>query len=180
MESKVILSHRQIELILRRFALCLAEYHLDFKNCALIGLQPRGVEVSRRVLKKLDELFPGHGMAYGELDSSFYRDDVGHGEQIIIPKPTDIKFSTAGKHIILVDDVLYTGRSVRSALEALMDYGRPASVELMTLVDRSYQRELPINADHVGITVDTRSTGEKVRVEWNENDYKIWLLQKNQ
>lgn len=180
MEPKVILSHNQIELILRRFALCIAEYHLGLKDCALIGMQPRGVELSRRVFQKLNELFPNHGVAYGEIDSSFYRDDVGHGQQIILPKPTDIKFSTAGKNIILVDDVLYTGRSVRSALEALMDYGRPASVELMTLVDRRYQRELPINADFVGITVDTRSTGEKVRVEWNENDFKIWLLQKNQ
>lgn len=180
MEPKVILEHLQIELILRRFALSIAENYADIENCALIGLQPRGIELSRRVHQKFCSIFPEKQLKYGELDSSFWRDDIGHGEQIIVPKPTNIQFNTKNLRIILVDDVLYTGRSVRSAMDALMDTGRPATVELMTLVDRRYQRELPISANYVGITVDSRSTGEKVRVEWNENDNKIWLLSKNQ
>lgn len=179
-EPRILLTHKTIDLIIQRFVLQLAENHAGFANCALIGLQPRGVELSRRIRERMNEMYPGNACRYGELDITFYRDDVGRGEQILMPKLTSLNFSTAGLDIVIVDDVLYTGRSIRACLDALMDFGRPARVELLTLVDRRYNRELPIAPDYVGTTVDSRSTGEKVKVEWKAGDDKVWLLAKNE
>ncbi|MFY7847721.1 MAG: phosphoribosyltransferase family protein, partial [Bacteroidia bacterium] len=88
-----------------------------------------------------------------------------------------IEFSTEGRQVVLVDDVLYTGRSVRAALDAMLHHGRPAKVNLMVLVDRRYNRELPIAADYSGVVVDTRARQEIVKVEWTPNDYKVWIRQ---
>ena len=113
---------------------------------------------------------------FDELATDFYRDDFRRGNEIHEPKTLNIDFDVEGLNVILVDDVLYTGRSVRSALDALNDFGRPAKVELLTLIDRRYNRELPIQPDYVGYEVDTRSN-EKVKVEWNEEEgNKIWIL----
>lgn len=178
-EPRVLLSQKRIDLIIRRFAMQIAEKHGDLEGCALIGLQPRGVELSRRVNKALSDLYPGHKIKYGELDISFFRDDIGRGD-LIVPSPNRIDFPTEDLRIILVDDVLYTGRSVRAALDALMNYGRPASVELMVLIDRRYNRELPIAADYTGAVVDSRSTGEHVKVDWAADNNKVWLLSKKE
>lgn len=178
-DPRILLTHTRIDLIIRRFAIELAENHGDFQDCALIGLQPRGVELSRRIFKKINELYPENLMKYGELDNSFFRDDIGRGE-LIVPNPNRIDFSTENLHIILVDDVLYTGRSVRAGLDALMNFGRPKQVELMVLIDRRYNRELPIAADYTGAVVDSRNTGEHVKVEWSENENKVWLLSKKE
>lgn len=180
MEPRILLNHKQMDLIVRRFALQVAESHGNFENCAVIGLQPRGVELSRKLIERINELYPGNKLRYGELDNSFFRDDIGRGEQIILPSPNRVDFNTEGLDIVLVDDVLYTGRSVRAGIDALMHYGRPASVELMVLIDRRYHRELPIAADYTGAVVDSRSTGEYVKVQWNENDNKVWLLSKKE
>lgn len=177
--QRILLPHKRIGLIIRRFALQIAENHGNMENCAIIGLQPRGVELARRVKQTIDELYPGHHLKYGELDNSFFRDDIGRGE-IIVPSPNKIDFNTEKLHIILVDDVLFTGRSVRAGIDALMNYGRPSGVELMVLIDRRYNRELPIAADYTGAVVDSRSTGEHVKVEWTENDNKVWLLSKKE
>ncbi|MBK8146340.1 MAG: bifunctional pyr operon transcriptional regulator/uracil phosphoribosyltransferase PyrR [Bacteroidia bacterium] len=176
-EPRVLLSHKRIELIIRRFALQIGENHGNMEKCAVIGLQPRGVELSRRLQSTIQELYPQNAIKYGELDNSFFRDDIGRGD-LIVPSPTKLDFSTEGLHIILVDDVLFTGRSVRAGIDALMNYGRPASVELMVLIDRRFNRELPIAADYAGAIVDSRSTGEHVKVEWKEHDNKVWLLSK--
>lgn len=178
-EPRVLLSHLRINLIIRRFALQIAENHGNMDSCALIGMQPRGVELSRRVFEMAKSLYPSNKLRYGELDNSFFRDDILRGD-LIVPNPIKIDFSTEGLNIILVDDVLYTGRSVRAGIDALMNYGRPASVELMVLIDRRYNRELPIASDYTGIEVDSRSTGEHVKVEWIENDNKVWLLSKKE
>jgi pyrimidine operon attenuation protein/uracil phosphoribosyltransferase len=178
-EPRVLLSHKRIDLILRRFALQLAENHGDLANCALLGLQPRGVELSRQLMKKINLLYPQNQLKYGELDNSFFRDDIGRGE-IIMPKPISMNFNTEGLNIILVDDVLYTGRSVRAGIDALMNYGRPAAVELMVLIDRRYHRELPIAADYTGSVVDSKSTGEYVKVSWEENNNAVWLMSKKE
>ncbi|MFN5250520.1 MAG: bifunctional pyr operon transcriptional regulator/uracil phosphoribosyltransferase PyrR [Bacteroidota bacterium] len=178
-EPRILLSHSQIDLIIRRFALQIAENHGNMDGCALLGMQPRGVELSRRLYEVVKTMYPSCGLRYGELDNSFFRDDIGRGD-LIVPSPNRIDFSTENLHIILVDDVLYTGRSVRAGLDALMNYGRPASVELMVLIDRRYNRELPIAADYSGTVVDSRSTGEHVKVEWMENDNKVWLLSKKE
>lgn len=175
MESRLLLNHKRTDLIIRRFALQIAETHGNMAGCAIIGLQPRGVELSRRLKQKIDELFPSNQLRYGELDNSFFRDDIRRGE-LIVPRPNHVNFSTEGLNIILVDDVLYTGRSVRAGIDALMNYGRPDSVELLVLIDRRYHRELPISADYTGAVVDSRSTGEHVKVEWADGDNKVWLL----
>lgn len=174
-EPRILLSHKRIQLIIRRFALQIAENHGEMDGCALLGMQPRGVELSRRLMAQIKALYPNNKLKYGELDNSFFRDDIGRGE-IIVPKPNSMDFSTEGLRIIMADDVLFTGRSIRAGLDALMNYGRPASVELMVLIDRRYNRELPIAADYVGVSVDSRSTGEHVKVEWNENENKVWLM----
>ncbi|MBS3913752.1 MAG: bifunctional pyr operon transcriptional regulator/uracil phosphoribosyltransferase PyrR [Bacteroidetes bacterium] len=179
MSSRVLLSHKQIDLIIHRFALQIAENHKTLENCAILGLQPRGVELSRRLRDKMQMLFPSQPTKYGELDNSFFRDDIGRGE-IIVPNPNMVDFSTEGLNIILVDDVLFTGRSVRAGIDALINFGRPARVELMVLIDRRYNRELPIAADYTGAVVDSRSTGEHVKVEWLGNDNKVWLLSKKE
>lgn len=179
-EPRILLTHKTIDLIIQRFVLQLAENHGDFSNCAIIGLQPRGVELSRRIRLHMNEMYKNNLCRYGELDITFHRDDVGKGEQILMPKHTSINFNTAGLDIVIIDDVLYTGRSIRASLDALMDFGRPNRVELLVLVDRRYNRELPINADYIGTSVDSRSTGEKVKVEWIDNDNKVWLLSKNE
>jgi pyrimidine operon attenuation protein / uracil phosphoribosyltransferase len=178
-EPRILLTHKRIELIIRRFALQIAENHGNMEGCALIGLQPRGVQLASRVLSSIDELYPGHKLRYGELDNSFFRDDIGRGD-LIVPSPNKIDFNTENLRIILVDDVLFTGRSVRAGLDALMNYGRPASVQLMVLIDRRFNRELPIAADYTGAIVDSRSTGEHVKVEWKNEDNKVWLLSKKE
>lgn len=175
MEARILINHRQTELIIRRFVLQLTEQHGNLENCAIIGLQPRGVELSRILIQKLNELKPEHKARYGELDNTFFRDDIRRGE-IHMPRPSKIDFSTENLNIILVDDVLFTGRSIRAGIDALINFGRPARVELMVLVDRRYNRELPISADYSGVVVDSRSTGEYVKVEWNPNQNQTWLL----
>jgi pyrimidine operon attenuation protein / uracil phosphoribosyltransferase len=177
-EPRILLSHSQIDLIIRRFALQLAENHTDLSKIAIIGLQPRGILLAKRIYEKLITLYPHCNSKYGELDNTFFRDDIGRGGEIHLPRPSRIDFNTEGLNIVLVDDVLFTGRSIRAGIDALMNFGRPARVELMTLIDRRYNRELPIAPDYTGAIVDSRSTGEHVRVEWTENDNKVWLLSK--
>jgi pyrimidine operon attenuation protein/uracil phosphoribosyltransferase len=179
MEPRILLTHKQIDLIIRRFALQIAENHGNMAGCAVLGLQPRGVELSRRLRQVITSLYPNNQMRYGELDNSFFRDDIGRGD-FIVPNPNKVDFNTEGLQIILVDDVLFTGRSVRAGLDALMHFGRPRRVELMVLIDRRYNRELPIAADYTGAVVDSRSTGEHVKVEWSDNDNKVWLLSKKE
>jgi pyrimidine operon attenuation protein/uracil phosphoribosyltransferase len=176
MEPRLLLAHRQISLIIRKFAFQLLEQYPDFSNTAIIGLQPRGVLLSRLIMEELRSLSGQQSPLYGELDTTLFRDDYGRGE-LHIPKANRIEFSTEGRQVVLVDDVLYTGRSVRAALDALLHHGRPAKVNLMVLVDRRYNRELPIAADYSGVVVDTRARQEIVKVEWTPNDYKVWIKQ---
>lgn len=166
MEKQVILNKRHFELTLNRLCYQLIETHNDFSNSILIGLQPRGIHVVTRLKEQLEKILEKE-IVCGNLDITFYRDDFRRREKPIIPSVTNIDFSIENKNIILVDDVLYTGRTIRSGLDALMAFGRPAKVELLTFVDRRFKRDLPIQADYVGKTVDTLST-EKVSVEWEE------------
>lgn len=168
MNSKVILEKKQFDITLNRLCFELIEKHGDFSNTAIIGLQPRGIFLSRRVHSKIKEIISNKKIEYGELDISFYRDDFRRGNEQIIPSELKIDFSVQDKQIVLIDDVLYTGRTIRSALDAITDFGRPTKVELMVLVDRRYSRHLPIQPDYTGIAVDTRAN-EKVKVEWKEN-----------
>ncbi|MDZ4669070.1 MAG: bifunctional pyr operon transcriptional regulator/uracil phosphoribosyltransferase PyrR [bacterium] len=171
MNSRIILEKKQLDITLDRLCFELIERLGDFENIALIGMQPRGIYLSRRIKEKLIKILGKQPFDYGELDISFYRDDFRRGNDQIIPSELKIDFTIHDKNIVLIDDVLYTGRSIRSALDALTDFGRPAKVELLVLVNRKYSRDLPIQPDYVGIKVDTRAN-DKVKVEWKENGKK--------
>lgn len=162
MEDKVLLNHQKLDIILNRLAFQLYENHSDLSNTIIIGLQPRGVVFARAIWEKATQISGNENIPFGELDTTFHRDDFRRGEPLI-PKANRINFLIEGKDVVLIDDVLYTGRSVRAALDALTAYGRPRRVELMVLIDRRYSRELPIEAAYVGSQVDTRAN-DKVKV----------------
>lgn len=163
---RTILDKQKFNVVIERLSHQLIENHGDFTNSAIIGIQPRGVRLSDRI-KTYTESRLGQSIPYGQLDITFYRDDFKSGKEILIPSMTHIDFSVEGKRVVLIDDVLFTGRTIRSALDALLDFGRPAKVELMTLVDRRFSREFPIQADYVGVTIDSFIT-QKVKVFWKE------------
>ena len=173
MGLKTILNHQQISLAIRRLANQVLENHVDSAGSVLIGIQPRGDFLSYRLFEAIarETTTPP---AYGKLDITFYRDDLRKG--IHVPNQTDIPFSIEGKKVVLVDDVLYTGRTIRAALDALMDFGRPEKVELLVLIDRRYSRELPIQPDYTGKTIDS-IVSQRVKVVWNEqNGDEVMLL----
>lgn len=166
---KTILNKAQLAITIDRLCHQLIENHLQFGNTVLIGLQPRGIYLSDRIDKKLKLLLPEVQIPYGKLDITFYRDDYNKGDALHIPNQTDIGFSVENKKVILVDDVLYTGRSIRSALDAILDFGRAEKVELLVLIDRRFSRQLPIQPDYVGRTIDS-IISQKVKVIWEEQE----------
>ena len=143
------------------------ENHPQLQNTVIIGLQPRGIFLSDRIVQELMKLVDPKNIQYGKLDITFYRDDVR--KSLHIASNTDIPFSIENKKVILVDDVLYTGRTIRAALDALLDFGRPSKVALCVLVDRRFSRELPIQPDYLGKAIDTIFS-QRVIVLWNESD----------
>ena len=166
MEKQVILNAKHLELTLKRLCHELIETHNDFSETVIIGLQPRGIHVVQRVKEQLENILDKE-LTCGSLDITFYRDDFRRRETPLIPSVTNIDFSIENKNIVLVDDVLFTGRTIRSGLDALLSFGRPKSVELLVLVDRRFRRDLPIDANYVGKAVDTLLS-ERVSVEWTE------------
>jgi pyrimidine operon attenuation protein/uracil phosphoribosyltransferase len=166
---KTILSEQQMALSIQRLAHQMLENNQAMINTVIIGLQPRGVFLSDRIVAALKEIIPGHSFHYGKLDITFYRDDVR--KTLHIANETDIPFSIEGKSVILIDDVLYTGRTIRAALDALLDFGRPSKVSLCVLIDRRFSRELPIQPDYAGKAIDSIFT-DKVKVNWKEKDEK--------
>jgi pyrimidine operon attenuation protein / uracil phosphoribosyltransferase len=168
---KTLLSATKFDIVIQRLAHQLIENNLDFSNTVIIGLQPRGIYLSDRIFKYLSENLKIKNIAYGKLDITFYRDDFNTSEAMRVPNETQIDFSIEGKKVILIDDVLYTGRTIRSAMDAIIDFGRPKSVALMVLIDRRFSRELPIQADYVGLSIDSIMS-QKVKVEWQEKHGK--------
>jgi len=166
---KIILNEQQLALTIQRLANQLLENHLDLANTVLIGIQPRGIYFSDRIVQQLQSEVAPAAIHYGKLDITFYRDDVR--KRLHELNQTQIPFSIENKEVILIDDVLWTGRTIRAALDALLDFGRPAKVELCVLVDRRYSRQLPIQADYVGRPIDSIIT-QKVKVYWKEKDGK--------
>ncbi|MBN9293836.1 MAG: bifunctional pyr operon transcriptional regulator/uracil phosphoribosyltransferase PyrR [Flavobacteriia bacterium] len=166
MEKQVILNSEQFQLTLKRICYQLIENHDDFSDTVLVGLQPRGIYVLSRITSILEEI-TGHKIVCGQLDITFYRDDFRRREKPLVPSVTNIDFIIEGKKVILIDDVLFTGRTIRSGIDALMAFGRPKSVELAAFIDRRFKRDLPIQADYVGKSIDTLIS-EKVSVEWKE------------
>lgn len=159
-----ILDKQQLHLTLLRLSHQLLENHDNLNEVVFIGLQPRGVHVSNRMIEYIKELSPGENVQYGILDITFYRDDIREG--LHTAAHTNLPFSVEGKKVILIDDVLYTGRTIRAALDALLDYGRAQKVELCVLVDRRFNRELPIQPDYCGKAIDS-IISQKVKVDWS-------------
>lgn len=176
MQPRVILDTKKLAFTIDRLCHQLIENHQDFANTDLIGIQPRGVFFSDRVFKRLKEISKSKPN-YGKLDITFYRDDFREKESTLKPQSTTIDFSIEGRKVVLIDDVFYTGRTIRSAMDALLDFGRPSSIELLVLIDRRLSRQVPIQPDYVGKRVDSISS-ELVRVEWKEKEGedKVWIL----
>ena len=174
--EKQIVSSEQFGIMIERLANQLIENHGDFSNTILVGIQPRGVEFSKRILEKLNQI-SDNNIQSGNLDITFFRDDFGRRDNPIEAQELDMNVSVEGKRVVLIDDVLFTGRSIRSAMDALLSFGRPKQVELMVLIDRRLTRHLPIQPNYVGRTVDT-ILEEKVIVRWksSESEDKIILI----
>jgi pyrimidine operon attenuation protein/uracil phosphoribosyltransferase len=147
----------------------LIEKHLDFSNTILIGIQPRGTFLAERLKQVLESEYQIKNVALGYLDITFFRDDFRRTDKLLEANQTKIDFLVEGKNVIFIDDVLYTGRSIRSALTAIQSFGRPAEIELLVLIDRRFSRHLPIQPDYRGRQVDAINN-ERVVVNWVEND----------
>jgi pyrimidine operon attenuation protein / uracil phosphoribosyltransferase len=166
---KAILTREQLSITIRRLTHQILENHLNIEHLVFIGIQPRGIFVSDKIIEEVRKLQPGNTIQYGKMDITFYRDDVR--KELHIPNQTNIPFSVENKTVILIDDVLYTGRTIRAALDALLGFGRPAKVELCVLIDRRYSRQLPIQADYIGKSIDS-IISQKVKVYWEVKDGK--------
>lgn len=167
MSKKVLLNSKEIEIILHRLACQLIENHNDFSNTVLIGLQPRGIFLAKRLTRLLKEEYQIREVHLGLLDITFYRDDFRRRDEPLEATNTEINFLIEDKKVVIIDDVLYSGRSVRAALTALQSYGRPKNIELLVLIDRRFSRHLPIQPDYRGRQVDAINE-EKVLVNWKE------------
>ena len=170
-----ILTAEDIAAGVERLALAIRE-RTQGKPLALVGIRSRGDEVAERVLNLLSE--EDRELSFGVLDISLYRDDFEHLHENPAIQESDIPFPVEGAHIILVDDVLFTGRTIRAALDALSDYGRPGKVELAVLIDRGH-REMPIQPDYVGITLDTRRLDHVlVSLEGTDGKDQVQIVEK--
>ncbi|MBS1656317.1 MAG: bifunctional pyr operon transcriptional regulator/uracil phosphoribosyltransferase PyrR [Bacteroidetes bacterium] len=164
---KSILTQKQLEITIKRLAHQVLESNTYLDNTVLIGIQPRGIYFSDRLVEEIKKEADPSKVIYGKLDITFYRDDIR--QEVRIANQTDIPFSIEGKRVVLIDDVLYTGRTIRAALDALLAFGRPEKVELCILIDRRFSRELPIQPDYTGKSIDS-IISQKVRVHWKEKD----------
>lgn len=180
MQKRLILDSRLIDITIDRLCQQLIENHQHFSDTVLIGLQPRGIFFSRFIRQRINKLISIE-LPLGYLDTTFHRDDFRRRDVPKKANETRIDFIIEDKNVILIDDVLFTGRSVRAALDALLAFGRPSRVELLVLVNRKYSRDLPIEPDYVGRNVNTIDS-QTVRVEWKEQGDKensILLLNTN-
>lgn len=169
MSQKVLLTSKEVNIILHRLACQLIEKHLDFSDTVLIGIQPRGTFLANRLKTLLEQEYQINAIALGYLDITFFRDDFRRTDKPIDANKTSIDFLIENKKVIFIDDVLYTGRSIRSALSAIQSFGRPSEIELLVLIDRRFSRHLPIQPDYRGRQVDAIND-EKVKVSWAEQD----------
>ncbi|MFD2824766.1 bifunctional pyr operon transcriptional regulator/uracil phosphoribosyltransferase PyrR [Lacinutrix iliipiscaria] len=169
MSQKVLLNAKAINIILHRLACQLIENHNDFTNTVLIGIQPRGKYLANRLVSLLENDYKIKNLKLGHLDITFYRDDFRRSEKPLEANSTEMDCIVDNKKVVFIDDVLYTGRSIRAALTAIQSFGRPKEIELLTLIDRRFSRHLPIQPDYRGRQVDAINE-EKVKVNWTEND----------
>ncbi len=177
MSSKIILNSNQLDILTNRLVCQLIENHNDFSNTVLIGLQPRGVYFLNKIISLLKNKYNCKNISYGLLDITFFRDDFRRNDKPLNPNISDINVKIESKSVVLIDDVLYTGRSIRAALTAIETYGRPKLIELLILIDRRFSRELPIQPNYIGLEVDSIQNN-RVIVNWkeNENEDSVYLI----
>ncbi|MEK9604306.1 MAG: bifunctional pyr operon transcriptional regulator/uracil phosphoribosyltransferase PyrR [Flavobacteriaceae bacterium] len=171
MSPRILLSHKKIEIILNRLSCQLIERFSDFDDVVLIGLQPRGVYLLDRLVEMLEKNYGIKKVINGKLDITFFRDDFRRFDKTLSASSSEMELTIEGKSVVIIDDVLFTGRSIRAALTALDHYGRPNDIQLLVLIDRRFSRDLPIQPDYIGAQVDALE-GDKVRVQWKENSKK--------
>ena len=177
MSQKVLLNHKEVNIILHRLACQLVEKHSNFSNTVLVGLQPRGKFLANRLKDLLKSEYNISELESGYLDITFYRDDFRRTTKVLKASTTEMNCIVEDKKVVFIDDVLYTGRSIRAALTAIQSYGRPSSIELLILIDRRFSRHLPIQPDYRGRQVDAIDN-EKVIVNWKElhGEDAVYLL----
>jgi len=178
MQKKLILDSDLLDITISRLCQQLIENHQEFQETVILGLQPRGIALAELIHQKLKTLKKDVPLGY--LDATFHRDDFRRRDVPVKANETRVPFEIEGKKVVLVDDVLFTGRTVRAAMDAMIAFGRPEKVELLVLIDRKYNRDLPIAADYVGKVVNTLAT-QKVLVELEAkgDNNKIWLINKD-
>ena len=167
MSARILLSQKKIEIILNRLASQLIEKFKDFDDVVLVGLQPRGIYLLNRLVSLLENDYGLEKVINGKLDITFFRDDFRRFNKTLTPSSSEMELTIEGKSVVIIDDVLYTGRSIRAALTALDHYGRPNDIQLLVLIDRRFSRDLPIQPDYTGVQVDALE-GDKVRVQWKD------------
>lgn len=176
MENRIILSDKGFNITLDRICYQLIEDFDSFENVCMIGIQESGVQLAEELFLRIKKYNKSQVPEFGKLDITFYRDDFRRSEKHIKASSTEISFLIEDKVVILVDDVLFSGRTVHAAMSALQDFGRPSSIKMLALVDRRFNRQLPIHVDYKGITVD--SLGDSyVKVDWKDphkGDIKIY------
>tara|TARA_A200000113_G_C8830289_1_gene343489 strand:+ start:424 stop:963 length:540 start_codon:yes stop_codon:yes gene_type:complete len=170
MSPKVLLSSKKIDIILNRLACQLIEKHPDFSQVVLVGLQPRGILLLDRLVNLLERDYAMGKVISGKLDITFFRDDFRRFDKTLAASSSEMEVTIEGKSVVIIDDVLFTGRSIRAALTALDNYGRPLDVQLLVLIDRRFSRHLPIQPDFIGAQVDALE-GDKVRVQWKDDKH---------
>ena len=167
--DRIILDSTQFDLTIKRLAHQLIENHNNFSNTIIIGLQPRGIFLAERIKAELKAIDAKNNIQLGSLDVTFYRDDYRRQESPLVPSKTEMNFDVEEKNVVLVDDVLFTGRTIRAGLDAMLAFGRPKTVELLVLINRRYERHLPIQADYIGKNIHS-IVSERAKVSWADTD----------
>ena len=175
MGEKILFNHKELDLSVNRLCWQLIENHCDFENTVLIGMQPGGYFLAQKIHARLLALTGIQDISLGSLDITFFRDDFRRREEPLAANQTNINFLVEGKKVVFIDDVLYTGRSIRAGMDAINSFGRPQQIELLVLIDRRFSRELPIEPNYVGKTVDAKNN-EKVLVEWSDDENRNGLV----
>jgi len=174
--EKTIIGKPDIQRIVQRISQEIIDSHENIETLAIIGIQTRGDYLAKRLANHIMDI-EGLKLPVGDMDINLYRDDRTQISHHPIVKPSNIEFSVDKKNILLIDDVLYTGRTIRAAMEALMDFGRPAGIQLAVLVDRGY-RELPIQADYRGLFIETKKEDiVNVHLEECDNEDRVFIAQ---
>ena len=166
-----LLNKQQLQITIERLAYQIIENYQELNDVVIIGIQPRGIFLADKINAELRKINPEQTIRYGKLDITFYRDDVR--KEFHVANQTSINFSLEGKNVILIDDVLFTGRTIRAALDAILSFGRPDKVELCILINRRYNRQLPIQPDYCGKSIDS-IISQKVKVEWEKEEVNLY------